>query len=219
MKYFLFLCFLLTLFSCSDLSKHDKSSGIDGCIMEIPPHILAAQQVERLNSVLRNPIDLVDYKKKYGPANSGTGKDKAFYNLPDTIGFTYEYMLFNGLTREISPKPKPRDLFHNFRINTYVFGNQVPNYSDTNEVLLEIACSMNNPTLKRVNVYGMSRETVIFQFNHPQFELENHFIYQDSLNNTFCIHFKKNKADWYKYIKLNPSFDLNTDIPTILTTF
>lgn len=214
----LLLSFLaFSLYTCTEISKNTpRDKGIDGCVMEIPPHILERDQNDRLSMLFANPMNLAEYKAEYGTSNSGSGKDKAFYNIPSEKGFTYQYMLFHKLKKEITPTPTESELFDGFRITSYIFGNEVPNYSDTNEVLLEIVCKLDNPTLGRLNVYGMNTENIIFEYGLPHYKHNNHFIYKDSSNTAFSIHFSNDKADWFKYIKLNASFNLDEEIPSIL---
>lgn len=179
--------------------------------------VISNQPPENLITLLENPIDLVAFKTEYGPSNSGGAGDIEFLDLPDTIGFLYQYMLFYKLKQALPGHPSESDLFHNFSITVYKFGDEVGHFKDTNEVLMAIECGLDNTALQALNVFGLTKSDLSDKFGEPQYTAENHVIYAFE-NKVLSIHINANsqKADWYKYAKLNSSVNLNESIPEFL---
>jgi hypothetical protein len=181
------------------------------------PSILSVNS--KLKNLLDNPINLVQYKKDYGTSNSGSAGNKEFFETPDTVGMMFRYMLFHKLRMEIPSHPSEGDLFNGFIITVYRYGERVGNFYDTNEELMMIECSLDNPTLGELNWYGLSKRELVDNYDSAQYEVGDNWIYEHE-NKVISAHFSKdNKVDWFKYAKINRKIDLRDEIPEILTIF
>ncbi|UKN02569.1 hypothetical protein K6119_03440 [Paracrocinitomix mangrovi] len=173
---------------------------------------------ENIKKLLNNPLDLAAYKQEWGTSNSGIPRTPNEIYRPDTAGFFYRYMLFYKLNRELN-EPKPEtDLFNDFQIYTYKYGDEVGNFYDTNEELIAIKSKLDNTTLGEINWFGKKEIELLDFYGTPQYQTENCFIYQFE-NKVMSAHFENNKVDWYKYIKIDPSIKLDESIPECLYEF
>jgi len=224
-KYRLFFTAYLFFCSCgpekiNDTENHAQQPVVfDTMRSELEADSLSSN-AELLKSVLENPIDLVAFKAEYGPANSGGTNGDSLFDLPETTGFLYCYMLFQKLRSALPSHPSESELFHNFRITVFKYGSKVGAYNDTNEVLMAIECGLDNTMLNQLNVYGLTREEVTQRFGEPQFILKMGAIYAIE-NKVLSVHFNltTKTVDWYKYARLNPSINLYERIPHFLLSF
>lgn len=181
----------------------DTAAGPDGTSIE--PGIA-------MRTLLLDPINLVAYKKEYGTSNSGSAGERGLFNTPEEEGFMYRYMLFHKLRNILPQRPSESFLFSHFVITVFKYGTEVGGFYDENEELMAIECGIDNPTLGEMNVYGMTRDEVIGKFGPPQIISDDLIFYQYQ-DRVLGVHFEHEKVNWYKFICLNPSIDLKTEIP------
>ena len=171
-----------------------------------------------LDTLLNAPLDLETFKKEWGPSNSGGGSNNGILDIPDTTGQVYRYFLFHKLRSVLPDHPSEGELLNNFIITVFKYGKEIGDFYDSNEKLLMIACSLDNPELGELNWYGQSTVQIMDKYGPPQYEKENCLIYQIK-NKTITAHLNNEQVDWYKYVLLNESVDLSKEIPGILLDF
>ncbi|MFT5824468.1 MAG: hypothetical protein ACI8ZM_005736 [Crocinitomix sp.] len=181
---------------------------------------------QRMIDLLANPIDLENYKAEYGTSNSGAVTAHELFWLPDTAGFYYQYMLFHKLRNLLETHPSESDLFHNFRIIVYKYGESVGDFYATNEAFIGIECAMKNETLGELDLVGLEFNEIEDKFGVP-----NHIGSKQSFyfaNRTvLALHFESeidsanehNKVTWFKIARVNKAFDLAQTIPAYLLSF
>lgn len=173
-----------------------------------------------MDSLLENPLDLEGFKAKYGPTNSGGGCEVDEYlNLPDTLGFTYQYFLFHKLNADLPEKRTERELFSQFIITVFKYGETVGNFFDTNESLLMLECHFNNPPLGALNVQGKTKDELVGEFGEPTLRTEENWCYLNAKNNCLSLHFSDDQVIWWKYVKLSETIDLSQEVPPFLKRF
>ena len=172
-----------------------------------------------IKDLLENPIDLVDYKEKWGTSNGGGGGyDLDLFEVPDTIGQLYRFMLFHKLSQELPSHPGESELFHGFEITVFRYGEHIGDFYDKNEELLMIKCELDNTTLGDLNWHGKSDINIMDTYGPPQYEQDGCLIYTYQ-NKTITAHLTNGKVDWYKYVRLNKDIDLSESIPGILLDY
>ncbi len=191
-------------------------------LKNVPEQISAER--ERLNALLANPLNLQNYKAEYGTSNSGSATKQDFFFKPDTVGFYYQYMLFYQLLNILKSHPSESDLFHEFRIIVYKYGEDVGSFYASNEELIGIECAIKNETLGELDLVGMERNEVIERFGHPdRVEKEQAIylfnqtvlaLYYDSLLDSTT---NQSKVLGLKLVRVNERFDLEATIPDYLS--
>lgn len=196
----------------TDITQLDSIAEIDTIDDSVPSN-------QALVELLENPIDLVAYKKEWGTSNSSpSGLKEELFEVPDTVGMLYSYMLFNKLGRALPDHPSETDLFKGFEIMTYKYGTKGGDFYDTNEELIMIKCSLNNTTLEDLNWYGKSDIEIMDIYGVPQHNQDDCLIYTYQ-NKTITAHLTNDQVDWYKYVRLNKDIDLSSEIPGILLDY
>ncbi|NOQ74125.1 MAG: hypothetical protein GQ574_19110 [Crocinitomix sp.] len=233
------LPFLLLIFfsACDNPSTENCHGGlsledslhVDSLIQnlnESPDVSIASEERQLLIDLLANPIDLENYKAEYGTSNSGNAIQEESYFQPDTVGFYYQYMLFHKLRNLLESHPSESDLFQNFRIITYKYGETVGNFYDTNEEFIAIECAMKNETLGELDLVGMELNEVEDKFGVPDrigtmqsFYFANQTVL--ALNFGAAIDSQNNRSEvtWFKIVHVNEAFNLDDPIPTYLLNY
>lgn len=174
---------------------------------------------EDLRILLDEPLDLVAYKKEWGTSNSSPATNKELYNIPDTVGMMYRYMLFHKLRMELPSHPDEGQLFHGFIITVYKYGDKIGDFYDTNEELIMVECSFDNPTLGELNWTGKSKDELIDKYDSAKYVIGQNWIYEHN-NQVITAHFdQSNRVDWFKYVRLNKKINLNQEVPELLLNF
>ncbi len=94
------------------------------------------KQNDALAAFLSVPIDLITFKIKKGPSNSGSFKASHWIYRPKEPGFFYQYKLFVTPTRY-----SEGERFRGFSIVVYKFGKEIGDYYDSKEIYMSgIVC-------------------------------------------------------------------------------
>ena len=163
-------------------------------------------KTQYLKDFLSEPINLIDFKKRYGPSNSGQLKANKYYYKPKDEGFYYKYMLFNGLgfgknpMRYLNGKIMSEgDLFNSFQIYVYHFGHTGSfDFYDKNEVLIGFRSAGMHEALGKANLTGKTLQEIEALFGNDYIEAGNIIIYQYN-NRVLSLKLKSSKVEWIKY--------------------
>ncbi len=155
-----------------------------------------------LIELLNAPLDLPEYKKEMRSANSGTSSGEKHFYKPNTVGTFYHYFWFHELRRQYGEQ-KARDAVE---IETYKYGTEIGDYSDTNELFISLKARQKDRHLKRLDLVGTDRSQIIDQFgmgdqSKPQFISYFHNDYW------LLLHFENEKVDWFEVTRVKSGFD------------
>ena len=182
-----------------------------------------------IQSLLMDPIDLSEFKKSYGPSNSGAGCSEfptEWRHQPEKKGFYYEYMFFWKLRREIrfldGGPMSEGELFRNFKINVYHLGdNSEFDFYDNNEVLIGIRSAGSHEALGKLNLVGKSLKEIDSLFGNDYIEKKNVRIYHYN-KRVLSLQFKTiqhvDKVESFIYSHLSRELDAS-NIPDMLLNF
>ena len=204
MKLMLFLIVLITLSSCK--LNPNKKTDPDYCEFVKPPFIV-------LRDLMENPINIEWYLENYPPTNKKLVVDpdqNSLFAVSDSIGQLYTYSVFENMKEKLEEPVEDKELNTNFLITVLRH-----NDSTKNEGIKAIQCTYANTTLGDLNVFGMTKEELETKFGKAKFNLENQLLFVLK-NNVISIHFTNQKADWYKFARLNPTLNLEEEIPPYL---
>ena len=157
-----------------------------------------------LIELLNDPIDLPRYKKEKRNANSGTSSGKSYFHKPDTTGTYYHYFGFHELRRQYGEQKA----WHAVEIETYKYGTEIGDYSDSNEEFISLKAQVPDRHLGRLNLVGADRSQIINQFG-PGDQRRADFI--SNLHNGYwlLLRFENEKVNWFKVTKVREGFDLS----------
>ncbi|PLX20249.1 MAG: hypothetical protein C0599_09405 [Salinivirgaceae bacterium] len=181
-------------------------------------------KTQYLKSFLLEPINLIEFKNKYGPSNSGgccSGIPIKWLYKPEKEGFYYQYMLFRQLKgmRYVNGKIMGEgELFKNFKIYVYHFGeNRDFDFYNNDEELIGFSCAGIHEALGQANIVGKSLEEIEELFGNEYIEFDSLKIYYLE-NRVLSLKLKSSKVEWFKYF--NHSSKLEEDkIPEHLIKF
>lgn len=200
----------------------DPSDLIEG----LSPQDQVPNNRERLNELLSNPIDLASYKAEYGKSNSGNANPEEVYFQPDTIGFYYQFMLFYKLRKMLESHPSESDLFRDFRLITYKYGDNPGYFNDTNEELIAIECAMKNETLGELDFVGMGKVEFEEKYGVPDRIniMQAVYVFNQTVLSLHYVSTKdipgdRIKVDWFKLVQVNDKFVLDEALPVYLTEY
>lgn len=163
-------------------------------------------KTEYLKDFLSEPINLIEFKKKYGSSNSGQLKPNKYYYKPEDEGFYYKYMLFNSLGFRKNPMRylngkimSEGDLFKSFQIYVYHFGNTGSfDFYDKNEVLIGFRSAGIHEALGKANLVGKTLQEIEELFGNDYIVMGNIKIYQHN-NRVLSLKLNSSKVEWIKY--------------------
>ncbi|MBD3637876.1 MAG: hypothetical protein HUJ25_11020 [Crocinitomicaceae bacterium] len=187
----------------------------------VEPNTTDVKEVEvntSLQNLLANPIDLVSFKKEWGPSNSGNASKPNGLYTPDTVGRVYRYSLFWKLRNVLPKKLSEGDLLNKFRITVFKYGHEIGNYYEQNEELLMVECATDNPELRKLNWYGKSRVEVMDQYGVPAVDTNNCLLFAHQ-NKVISAHFSEGQVDWFKYAQLSDNADISREVPEFLLNY
>ncbi len=155
---------LLFLTSCTEetsTNEHKTTTSVDTNESE---EELNEKPLTPIQSLLMAPLDLAQFKKSYGPSNSGAGCSDfpiEWRFNPQKEGFYYQYMLFHSLQRDMKNIEdvsfNEYQLFENFRIYVYHYGkNGAFDFFDENEELIGLRTSGSHTGLGNLDLVGKS---------------------------------------------------------------
>ena len=197
------------------VNEEPFEKGVDSTI-----NILTDSASLRLQQLLENPLDLVDFKEQYGPSNSGgISMNSSVYYRPDTTGFYYQYMLFYGLKKALNQPVAEEDLFHKFRIQVYYLGEEVGRFSDTTELLVGMESAMTIPVLGELDLFGLDSIVIEDRFGSPLIRKKDYWIYQHHSNALIIGLEGKDHCAWWRYARLSEGVDLSKEQPTDLVNW
>ena len=182
-----------------------------------------------IQSLLMEPIDLKEFKKSYGPSNSGAGCSEfptEWRHQPEKKGFYYQYMLFHKLQEDMryldGKTMNEYDLFKNFRLFVYRFGdNGEFDFYDNTEVLIGLRSSGAHEALGKLNLVGKSLKELDEFFGNDYIEKKNVRIYHYN-KRVLSLQITKiqdvEKVESLIYLHLSKELDKN-NIPDMLLNF
>jgi len=238
MRYSIVIPIILSILtSCYDTSKKptEKSNSISIRNTDDPSKLHYQQDSIKdlpssyIQSLLMSPIDLPEFKKSYGASNSGAGCSEfpiEWRHKPEKKGFYYEYMFFNKLKRKIrfldGGPMNESELFRNFKINVYHFGdNPEFDFYDNNEVLIGIRSAGSHEALGKLNLVGKSLKEIDSLFGNDYIEKKNVRIYHYN-KRVLSLQFKTiqhvDKVESFIYLHLSRELDAS-NIPDMLLNF
>jgi hypothetical protein len=176
-----------------------------------PPQLSAqlTEQKDELAGFLAAPIDLVRFKKKKGPSNSGSFYTSLLIYRPDKPGFFYRYRMFR------TPAYSEDEKFHGFSVVVYKLGAKVGDYYDTNEMLVAIWCRLKDPDLGQADLVGRQMSEITARFGEPFAVVGDVSVYQRH-QRALSIHAKDGAVDWFKYVRLRRDVDISAAAPELL---
>jgi len=174
---------------------------------------LPAENGDSLASFLESPIDLAEFKKTKGGANSGHADAPASAYRPEQKGFYYRYMLFNT-PQSISEARR----FSEFEIVVYKDGSEIGDYFDTNESLISIKSAFADPDLYDLNFVGKPVSEVSSALGDAYWERESVMVYH-SKNDMLLLSISEEQVKWFRYIKLNEEINSIEEIPEEFLSF
>ncbi len=210
MKQLIFISLIsLLLINCNNEPKENaKSEDL------IPDKVDLAEETEQnekispktqyLNDFLLDPINLNEFKKKYGPSNSGaccSGIPTNWLYKPENEGFYYQYMLFNlrGMSYLNGKIMGEGEQLRKFQIYVYHFGkNRDFDFYNDDEVLIGYSCAGMHEALGQTNIVGKSWQEIEEQFGNDYIDLDSIKIYQYN-NRILSLKLKSSKVEWVKY--------------------
>ena len=232
MKKILFLIFLCHItISCSNnvdekenLKKRDlsftkdttnaDSIGRDSILQDT---LMVITEKSYLESFLENPIDLQQFKKDYGPSNSG-GMNGGLLYKPDSAGMYLRFMLFNGNSdRNRKLRISEGQKFKQLQFYVYRYGKTVGDFFDTNEILVGFKCKLEDESLGKANLVGKTEKEIIDLFGNGYSSYKNYRIYENN-NRVLSLYITESKVLWVKYYHLASPFSKD-NIPALLLEF
>ena len=196
--------------NCNNASKEDAKSEnilpdkVDSTKIAEPDEEIITK-TKYLKDFLLEPINLIDFKSKYGPSNSGgccSGNPKEWMYKPEKEGFYYQYMLFRKLNEMQLANGKvmnETEQFRKFQIYVYHFGkNKEFDFFSDNEVLIGFSCAGIHEALGRANIVGKSFQEIEELFGNEFIDCDSIKIYQHD-NRVISLKFKSSKVEWIKY--------------------
>ena len=165
------------------------------------------KQNDELAAFLSAPIDLIAFKNKKGPSNSGSIKASPWIYKPKEPGFFYRYMLFTTPMRY-----SEGERFFGFSVVVYKFGKEIGDYYDSNETLVAIWCRLNDPDLGQANLVGRFASEIKTRFGKPFTVIGDVLIYHSN-GRALSVHTKDGVVDWFKYVRLSRDIDTPKAVP------
>jgi hypothetical protein len=236
MKALLPIMFLVLFSACGSSSTEPNNEALDRAdsivvaqidsLINLPPPEPVSEERARLEELLANPIDLVSYKAEYGTSNSGHASQHDLFFRPDTVGFYYRYMLFHKLRSVLPTRPSESDLFENFRLITYKYGDSPGNFYDSDEELIAIECAMENETLGELDLVGLGPHEIKKRFGKPdRSEMLDDLYYSNQT--VLTINYTRLwddpadswRVNWFKLVRVSPEFDLSNPLPEFLKSY
>ncbi len=163
---------------------------------------------------LMEPINLSEFKNKYGPSNSGaccTGSPENLHEPPKD-GFYYQYMFFWKLASmrySDGSAMSEGDLFMSFQIYVYHFGNNHDfDFFNNDEILIGLSCAGSHPGLGQANLVAKSLSEIEKLFGNDYIDLDSIKIYQYN-NRVLSLKFNSSKVESYKYFHLSSMVSKN----------
>jgi len=169
-----------------------------------------AGQGEVLTAFLATPIDLVTFKEKKGPSNSGSFKENPWIYRPEEPGFFYQYKLF-GTPARFSDGERLRG----FSVVVYKFGKKIGDYYDSNETLIAIWSRLRDPDLGQADLVGKSVPEIKERFGEPFAAVGDVLIYHHH-GRALSVHTKDGTVDWFKYVRLSRGLEAPGAVPGML---
>jgi len=169
----------------------------------------AAARASPLQTFLESPLELAQFKRTKGMANSGGFQAPAWLWRPSEKGFHYRYMLF----------PTPRtysegERFSGFTVIVHKQGDKVGDYKDGNESLVAIWCRLVDPDLGEANLVGLRVEDVESRFGPPDTRMNGHLIYmwKDRLLSIGLT--ADERVEWFRYARVRQALRSAAEIPS-----
>ncbi|MBU0768569.1 MAG: hypothetical protein KJ687_05730 [Proteobacteria bacterium] len=168
------------------------------------------KQNDAIAAFLSVPIDLITFKIKKGPSNSGSFKASHWIYRPKEPGFFYQYKLFVTPTRY-----SEGERFRGFSIVVYRFGKEIGDYYDSKEKLLAIWCRLRDPDLGQADLVGRFLPEIKARFGEPFAVVGDILIYHRH-GRALSVHTKDGTVDWFKYVRLSRDIDAPGAVPELL---
>ena len=214
MKYFvLFISYSILLVSCSenagiasdivqiDVELQDSSSTVQDSLDTIP------LQISAFDSLMENPIDIIEFKKTKISSNSGGGTKMNCFYKPNAEGLYYDYFLFYKKPPGVSES----QMFNQLTLTVYKLG-EIGHYEDTNEILISVQSSLADPDLGKLDLVGKSPDEVLAIFNGPNLKKDGKLIIY-SRNNVIVLDIFAGRVRSFRYAKLNFEMTNGNDLP------
>lgn len=175
--------------------------------------------LSKADSLLIDPFDFIEFKKKKRGANSGGGGQKeGFYYRPEVEGMFYSYFLFGGGRREGylgKDKNNKVRLFNSTEMRVYKPKDDDWNmYNDPNEILIEFEATCNDEDLPELAFVGWTKSQIIEELGPSDFMKHQTLVYTHQ-QRALLLHINGNTVDWLKYIRLNIDLDSNSNVPNL----
>ena len=170
-----------------------------------------------LESFLENPIDFQQFKKDYGPSNSGGINGGPLYK-PDSVGMYLRFMLFNG-NRDRNRKLgiSEGQKFKELQFYVYRYGKTVGDFFNTNEILVGFKCKFKDPSVKKADLVGKTKKEINVLFGNEYIRYKNYRIYEKN-NRVLSLCFDGQIVLWTKYYHLMSPVHKD-NIPELLLEF
>ena len=193
-----------------------KVAAICFCLLSFLP----LQEKTSTDALLRNPFDLLKFKKAKGPSNSGGADVQPYYYQPDVKGVYFRFFLFRrmmGYVYDGKENAKhPVQPGTGLQIVTYrQLGKYRDDYFDPTEILIEVTASYNDPDLPELAFVGLDTLIVKKKLGNNFIRKDNCFIYAKD-NNALVLKVADGVLKCLKYARLNLKLT-ETTIPNGLT--
>jgi len=176
-------------------------------------HEHTQKQQETLSDLLQNPINLSEFKRIKGPSNSSVMKGDNCYYKPEREGFYYWYAMFKE-----PAKLRESERLRGFRLIVYKYGKKPGDFYDSNEELIAIKSRFADPQLGKLNLVGMSVDSIRKQLGSPFVERDGMLIYHIN-SRALSLGTASGNVKWFKYVRLQKCFVDTDNIPAALLKF
>lgn len=159
-----------------------------------------------LNSFLKEPFDLQNFKKIKGQSNSGGAYAKAYYYKPKAKGSYFSFFLFDDAigfkySRDGKTQTEMR-MKNGLDIVTYKYFNKYRNdYLDPTEILIEVKAHYNDKDLPQLAFIGLDTVFIKRKLGNQFIRRSNSFIYHVN-NYALILGIKNGCVDWLRYSRL-----------------
>jgi len=176
-------------------------------------HDRTDRQQATLSALLLAPIDLPEFKRIKGPSNSSVMHANRDFYKPDREGFYYWYALFKGPSKQSESKR-----LRGFRLIVYKYGTEAGDFYDRNEELIAIKSRFSDPHLGKLNLVGVSVDSIRKRFGAPFAAIDGLLIYHDN-SHALSLGSANGSVKWFKYVRLHQSLVDADNIPAALLKF